>query len=87
MSKYLVCGYKKKDTDNFGANVKILALLDTLEEVYNFEKSLGQTKIYLKTKIGDIWTTWVYKINKKCQIPPIDIRETRLALEPISMYD
>ena len=52
MSKYLVCGYKKKDTDNFGANVKILALLDTLEE-YSRYSSL-KMKILSKKKLSPL---------------------------------
>ena len=88
MYQYLICGYKNGDVDDYGANVKILGLYDSLEHVKNFEDSLGQDKIYRNTKRGKIWTTWVFKLKKNSvQKPILDIRNTHNALKPTSIYD
>ena len=87
MTKYLVCGYNKKTVDDWGAKVKILAILDSIDEVENFEEILGQTRIENKTKFGEKWVTWVFKVDNKVQVPPIDIRETANAMKPRSLYD
>ena len=87
MTKYLVCGYNKKNVDEWGAKVKILAILDSIDEVENFEEILGQTRIENKTKFGEKWVTWVFKVDNKVQVPPIDIRETANAMKPRSLYD
>ena len=62
MTKYLVCGYNKRTVDEWGAKVKILAILDSIDEVENFEEILGQTRIENKTKFGEKWVTWVFKV-------------------------
>ena len=73
--------------DEWGAKVKILAILDSIDEVENFEEILGQTRIENKTKFGEKWVTWVFKVDNKVQVPPIDIRETANAMKPRSLYD
>ena len=88
MYQYLICGYKRGDVDDYGANVKILGLYDSLEDVNKFEDSLGQDRIYRNTKRGKIWITWVFKLKKNAvQKPILDIRNTRNALKPKSIYD
>ena len=43
MYQYLICGYKRGDVDDYGANVKILGLYDSLEDVNKFEEIRSNT--------------------------------------------